>query len=296
MKAYIYKPEQCGLSDWPSGVLRLNVEPVAAASSADVFIYPGALHSVTRPLNTLPYFAGNESRHVFFHCSDDEKLYGESCAFIRCNTRRWYYAKDRNTISWPWPVDDFQGCVDVDKFTYDLSFHGWVSSDARRLSVASCLQDMRCDIATYRDFYGYIKDPIELARRRTEFMRSMCESKIALCPESIPGVFPYRFFEAMSAGRVPCLVGSNYVLPFEDEIPYKDFCIFVPLDRAHQASEPIVRFLESHTDDEIKECGRKARHFWERFLQRDRWVQLMTYAVEKKMKQLHIWSGELAVV
>lgn len=271
------------MKEWPSGTLRLNCEVTTDATAADVFVYPGALHSMTYPMNRLLHFRGNEQRFVFFHCSDDEKLYNEKCLFIRCNTRDWYLVHDPNTISWPWPVEDFKDNIETDQFLFDVTFQGWISSAPRRQSVASVTNDLRCDIATYRDFYGYIGGTNEGLRRRKEFLRSMNQSRVALCPESIPGVFPYRFFEAMSAGRVPCLVGSHYVLPFADEIPYDKFCIFVRADHADRTAESIVRFIESHTDDEIKALGKMAREYWDRYLNSEKWVQMMTYAVEKKV-------------
>lgn len=288
MRQYIYEPHQVGLKEWPAGVLRLDFEQTTNPKDADVFVYPGALHEVTpQQWARLPYMQGNESRHVGFHCSDNEQLYGLPSLFIRCNTREWYFPSDPNTISFPWPVEQFAECIEppANGFKYDVSFHGWLSSAARVQSSEACKHSgrIKCDIAQYNDFTGYIYYEPEGIRRRGEFRRSMKESRLALCPESIPGVFPYRFFEAMSAGRIPILVGSGYVYPFAEEIPYNDFVIRVPTDQARKTADYAAEYLASHTDDEIIERGRMARKYWERFLNRDEWVRLMSYAVEKKL-------------
>lgn len=291
MKLYIYSPAEAGLTDdWPSGQLRLEGETVANPNDADVFVVPGPLHmfKAAWELDRFVFMKEHESRHVFFHCSDDEVQYGKECLFIRCNTRLWNLNTDPNTISWPWPVENYAECIEPPPsgFKYDVSFQGWLWSDARKESVASCqMSKLVLDFATYKDFCGYIYDTPEGKRRRAEFRRSMRESRVALCPESIPGVFPYRFFEAMSAGRVPVLIGWGYVLPFADEIPYEEFCLFIPRQYAKDTANYIVALLDGLSDVELIERGKQARFYWDKYLDRDKWPALMTYAVEKALER-----------
>jgi hypothetical protein len=298
MKQYIYTPAEAGLGHqyWPSGELRLNGEIVTDPNNADVFVVPGALHmfKAAWELDRFKYMKGNESRHVFFHCSDDEVRYGKQCMFIRCNTRPWNLVDDPNTISWPWPVEDYAECLEVptDGFKYDVSFQGWNWSDVRKIATSVCrASNLKLDFATYNDFFGYLDNPnhpnynmAELVRRRAEFRRSMRESRVALCPESIPGVFPYRFFEAMSAGCVPVLIGSDFVFPFADDIYYPLFTIYVSRENARFTAEIISQHLAKRSDDELIEMGRVARKYWEKYLDSRRWPELMTCAVERKLK------------
>ena len=289
MKQFVYSPADAGLSEWPSGTLRLqDVEVTEDPNAADVFVYPGALFNITSRagLEALPYFKEHENQHVFFHCSDHEVLYDTTAVIIRCNTRTWMLERDPTTLSWPWPVEDYSECIEPPEggLKYDVSFQGWNWSDARKASIKSCRENasLKCDFSTYGDFFGYLKpSDSEFVRRRAEFRRSMKESRIALCPESIPGVFPYRFFEAMSAGRVPLLVGANYVLPLADEIPYDDFMLSTThLDKA---GEIAASFVSSYRDETIIEMGRLARQAWEQWLDSRKWPQLMAYAVQKKL-------------
>lgn len=258
---------------------------------ADIFVCPGPLMLFQDPamLDRFPYMSGRETHHVFFDVSDYEPVYSKPCLFIRCNTRDWYLHSDPNTISWAWPVENYAECIDVPEggFKFDVSFQGWLSSDARKAAVESCRQsDLKFDIAGYPDFCGYIYDQPEGIRRRAEFRRSMRESRVCLCPESIPGVFPYRFFEAMSAGRVPLLVGSSFMLPFADEIPYSEFSLFVPSSRAIDAADAVRRLIGGCSDAQIVEMGLKARQYWLRFLNRDDWPRTMSYAVCKKLIEI----------
>lgn len=294
MKQFIYDSSAIGLPEWPSGTLRLEgIEVTQDPNEADIFTVPGSLtglFSTPADLQKLPYFTGNEAKHVLFDCSDNEQLYGQSCMFIRCNTRDWFFQHDPNTISWPWPVEDYRECVELPEggFKYDVSFQGWNYSPTRQMATRSCSgrTDLILDFALYPDFCGYIWDKPEGLRRRAEFRRSMHESRIMLCPESIPGVFPYRFFEAMSAGRVPLLISSNYVLPQEQHIPYKDFCCFLPRNCADDAGQALVELLSQNTDGQLIEKGRLGRWYWEKWLDGSKWPSLMATAVVEKMKCL----------
>jgi len=289
LRQYVYRPEECGLGKWPDGVLRLEgFDVTRTAADADVFVYPGAIHLLGgKYLRGLPHFTDHADRHVFFHCADHETLYDVPSIIIRCNTRDWYYKLDTNTISWPWPVEDFGAYADASHgFDFDVSFHGWRSSVVRQQSVDACGQSraLKSDIAEYPDFYGYFKegDP-EAARRRRAFLLSMERSRIALCPESITGVFPYRFFEAISAARVPMLIGSGYVLPWEGVIPWNEIAIFCPAAEAARAPHVARKFIDTHSDEQIIQMGIKGREYWERYLTRDKWPTLMTEAVEMKL-------------
>lgn len=250
---------------------------------------------------------GREERHVFFDVSDWQTIYNrKNCILLRCNLTTSMLAAHPNSLSIAWPVEQFSECCDVPEggFKYDVSFHGWLSGNwdagleinhnTRRIASNACLQskDITSDIAQYDDFTGYIYHQPEGIRRRAEFRRSMKESRICLCPESIPGHFPYRFFEAMSAGRVPLLVASDVVFPWADEIPYQDFIIHCPRHQADHVAQMVAEFVACHSDDEIVRMGQLARQYWLRFLNAADWPRTMAYAVKKKLKQLGLTTEE----
>lgn len=293
MRVFTYSPQDLGLDRWPEGELRLEGSiPVTDPSEADVFICPAPLSLAhTYGLDRLPFMKDREDRHVFLDVSDHfTDAIGKRCLFIRCNMRSWMKEKDPNSIAFAWPVEDYAECVEVPEggFKYDVSFHGWLSTDTRIQSSNACLgnRSLNCDIRQYSDFTGYIYFEPEGIRRRAEFRRSMRESRVCLCPESIPGVLPYRFFEAMSAGRVPVLVSSDYVLPFADEIPYDDFMLEIDRDNSTNVGLFIRQFLDRTPDDELVRMGRLARMHWLESLNSADWPRMMTYAVERKLREV----------
>ncbi len=296
MLQYVFKPSDLSRDAWPSGELRLEgIDKTENPDEADIFVLPAALSNFASDpdaLGKLPFIKGKEDRLVCFDVSDYETMFPavRDAILIRCNTRTWYFDKHPTTISWAWPVEDYAECVDVPEggFKFDVSFQGWLSSDARKTAVASCnVPWLKRDIAGYDNFCGYIYHEPEGVRRRAEFRRSMRESRVCLCPESIPGVFPYRFFESLSAGRVPILICSGHVFPFADRIPYSEFIVEIASENAHLAGKAVEDFISKHSDEQIIEMGRKARHYWKAYLDSHDWPRTMAMAVREKLQTVN---------
>lgn len=302
MKQYVYSPEEAQFNCWPSGTLRFpDIEVTTNPQEADVFTVPGCLSMFLDNgrlrrdwLQRLPYYAGREERHAFMDCSDNftESLH-LPIMFLRCDARTWMLEHDRGTLQCAWPVEDYEECVELPTsgFSWDVSGRMWISTDTRDISTQACLDHpgLRPDVVRYNDFTGYLHDretgkwTEEGERRRKFFRQSMKGSRVCLCPESIPGVLPYRFFEAMSAGRVPVLVSSDYVLPFDWLIPYDSFIVRVERHQASETANIIRAFLDRTADDELVRMGLAAREFWLRFLDSRKWPETMSYLVKRHL-------------
>ena len=295
LKVYYYKPEECpwkGKS--PKGPLpdgfKLAGTQEAAPQSADVFVYPhDLLEHRPEHLTLLPYFKGREKRHVFFGCSEWPLAFGLPSIFIRCNYRLYMADTDEHTVAWPWPVEDFKEWVSPPKdgFRYDVTFHGRVTaSQVRQDVLRSCVEwsDLRCDFGAWKDFHGYIDDPKLLEKRKKEFLGSNRHSRLVLAPASIRGDVPYRFYEAMSQGRVPVHFGDRFVLPFGGMIPWDRFSLYFAEAEGKIAGRLIRDWLNSKTDDDILKMGMMGRSYWERYLAVEKWPEMFTMMVEKQLR------------
>ena len=303
MKIYTYKEDE--ISAFPKFQERPwepkgeNIIEVETPDEADFIICPVALHRIKSkdlnrrifadakvPIERLPYWKKYESKHVFFDCSDFEVSLGNTPAtLIRCNLRHWM-KKDGHCIPWFWPVDNLEQCVEKpnDGFKYEVSFHGWLSTDTRRRSVESCRQALgkKFDHKTFSNFFGHIpKEHPERIQRRKDFLQSIKESRILLCPQSIQGVFPYRFYEAISAGRIPALFCTGFNLPFQDEIDWKRCIITFPAEQAHNAGPLIKEFLENTSEEKLEDMRLYGREMWIKWLNRDIQPELIAYTLEK---------------
>lgn len=293
LKVYYYRDDEVDHITSNRSGLRLEstetipVQIVQAVDEADLIVSPVALQELPdqRHFYQLPHYAGREARHVFYDCSDYEYTYGGTTSIlVRCNLRGWMRNTDPHSISWPWPVEDWGHLPVPDGgLRYDVSFHGWVSSHTRKHAAESCRTAFRekADIVGYKDFYGYVHrdNPGEAERRRQAYIASAAASRLLLCPESIPGVFPYRFYEALMFGRPPILLSSDYVLPITYAVDWPDIAFCHGSNQARHAPDIVRDILARYSEAEILAMGARGRAAWERWLYRDRWNTLFTDAI-----------------
>lgn len=282
--------------------LRINGEKVEKPEDADVVLIPLSPRTEVNDSMTPELWVKivnalsiDPRRLASFDCSDfdfqtDQHADG---MFIRCNLKSWHKRRMPKSIAWPWPVGDFKDIIDppADGFKYDVSGHMWLSSNVRHHACESvgfyaARGVIKADLVTRKEFYGYIErdEPERAKLLMAAFKKSMQESRVALCPRSIAEVFPYRFYEAMSAGRVPVLICDDHQFPFREEIPYEEFCILLPEVECGNAGLRVAQEIQNLGTERLISMGLRARVMWEKWLNRDKWTELFTYAIEKALR------------
>lgn len=108
-----------------------------------------------------------------------------------------------------------------------------------------------------------VEIPPEVARR--EYVDNIKNNLFILAPRG-DGNFSFRFFEALSAGRIPVLVETDNALPLEDRIKYDEFIVRCPSRSMSELPERIYRFWADRSDSELRDAQRKAREVFERYL------------------------------
>lgn len=301
LRVYKVTPDDLRKSGWTGSKKDLdeslrfeNVDYVKSPVEANVISIPLPVRPETLPekllMDIIKYLNQPEWKFTAFDCSDFEAMYEKVPLWmpIRSNLKSWMKRQNPRSISWAWPVEDLKHLADVPKegFKYPLGFQGWVWHNVRVHSTNSCMNTFgrAFDCSTYQDFYGYIEGTPEGIRRKAEFQRSLRECKLQLAPCQIHEVFPYRFFEAMSAARVPILFCTGYNLPWEQRIPWDEITVRFSADDSLNAGPLIKQWLDNHTDSEIIEMGKKARHYWDRYLNRDKANALFTEAIEDLLR------------
>lgn len=118
-----------------------------------------------------------------------------------------------------------------------------------------------------RDKYSFLseKSP-ELKRKvRAEYIDNMISSDYILCCRGSANT-SIRFYETLCAGRIPVFVNTDCALPFETEIDWKKYCVWVEERELDLLPEKIADFHLSLTDDEFIELQYKCRQIWKSYL------------------------------
>jgi hypothetical protein len=103
---------------------------------------------------------------------------------------------------------------------------------------------------------------------RKEFIDSINNADFVLTPKG-DGNYSNRFLETLSLGRIPVLVDTDVVLPFEDRIAYSKIVVRVPMNKVDQTPQYIREFYDALSQEEWQERQRLARETFEKYLRQD---------------------------
>ncbi len=274
-----------------------NVQEVRSTDEADFVVIPLAARSgymSDADLRRIVSHWGLDPRRVTaYDCSDSDYTYPSTpeAMLVRATTKTWMAAVNPRSIAWPWPVEDWSDVIPIPEggFKYDVTGHMWVRYPTRAQACASVMKTFgdRADIAAHDRFWGHLEseNPAIAVPRRAAMKEGMRNSRISLCPSSRDGDFPYRFFEALSAARVPALFATNQMFPWADRIDYSSFCAIFKQEDAKNAGPLIKEWLSRHTDEQIIEMGKRGRAAWEQWLDRRKFEDLKTVAIQESLQK-----------
>lgn len=282
LHAFYYPPSAVGLSEFAPGYFKFDpavIAPTDDPARADVFVCATDIRHITdAQICALPYLRGNEARHVFFSLSENPKraLPINALAFRTDHNQRLRDAGNTYARTWAWGVDDLSDYVKLpaDGFAFDVHAQMWASTPLTDETVESC---KRAGLTVHdrrnHFFYGTLETNKDerLAELRQTFLDTMRVSRLVLVPRSRAGVNRYRFFEAMSCGRVPVLFCDECLLPCADKIDYTRCSIKINERDAAWTGTILKEWLSSHTGHELIEMGLYGRVMWNRYLNSQRW-------------------------
>lgn len=108
-----------------------------------------------------------------------------------------------------------------------------------------------------------IKTDVEKTRK--EYVHNMINSDYALIVKG-DGNYSYRFYEALSLGRIPVLLDTDCILPLEDVIDYDTCVLRVDYKNLLELSAIIAGHYQSLTSEEFIGMQKVARKVFEQYL------------------------------
>lgn len=275
---------------WP------EFEETTNPGQADVYVIRQRLYVLTNEMiKSLPYYKGDaQHRHVFFGLGPDgnAKAFRDLSQFpgifFRACVSHAMLKVDPDIIAWPWPVNDMGKYITLPSggFKYDAVFQGQVQGPTEPVISSVEQSGLKSHIVRAPLFFSTLRkqDPEEAARQKASYFEGMQASRIALCPNSNRrGSIRYRFYEAMSMGRISLFVGDKCVLPLPDKITWQDCMIRVADQDVHKTGEILERWLSKHNDTEIVAMGSYAREAWVKWLKRENWGIIIGGLVKERL-------------
>lgn len=115
-----------------------------------------------------------------------------------------------------------------------------------------------------KPFFNEI-DPNLQKKVRIEYVQNLIESDYVFCCRGY-GNFSFRFYEALSCGRIPVFVNSNCVLPYDFEIDWKKYCVWIEEHEISLIAEKVAEFHEKLQPQEFVDLQYECRRIWEQRL------------------------------
>lgn len=115
---------------------------------------------------------------------------------------------------------------------------------------------------------GYLKQSNQKKREinRQKFVDNIFNSDYILCLRGT-GNYSFRFYETLSAGRIPVFVNTDSVLPLDDIIDWKKYCVWVEENEIERIDQILLDFHNSLNNVEFTEMQVKIRNLWFEWIQ-----------------------------
>lgn len=108
-------------------------------------------------------------------------------------------------------------------------------------------------------------DSAVLETVRSDFLNNLTGSDYALCVRG-SGNFSFRLFEALSCGRIPILVDTDCVLPYDDQIGWRELLVWVDVMDVEKLGDIITDFHQTLSNKQFLDLQRECREVWEKWL------------------------------
>lgn len=262
---------------------------VSSAEQADVFVFPFDYRDSEEAQRAA---AGAQTRNLpcVFFLEDEEAPparppYG--VVYRHSIFKREQGPRERSMPSWHPDVYDELGFPLLDRPAEPtVGFCGFVGTRfsrsiyrlllqfrkadglSLRHTAIKCLRDspeLRENVVLRRGYWGdaslagVSSEYGNLMDIRLEYLMSIRDNAYTLAIRG-KGNHSVRFFETLSAGRIPLFVNTQCVLPLEDEVNYRDHCVWVELselDHIGEITEAFHRTLDSEAFLRLQQQNRR---------------------------------------
>jgi len=134
--------------------------------------------------------------------------------------------KHERLLPYLWIRDDFKEIKPIKNERPRINFCGAITH-FQRIFELGAIQDY-CD--KWLDFDFTIREKPwgeGVDNAHEEFIHGLSNAEFICCPRGV-GNFSIRFYETLSAGRIPVFVNTDMILPFEDEINWTKLGVIAP--------------------------------------------------------------------
>lgn len=134
-----------------------------------------------------------------------------------------------------------------------LGFRG--HNQAIRENIIKKIQSVtkNIDFEIQKDFYFGDTSKMSTSKTRQDYYSNLSRNQFTLCIRG-GGNFSYRFYEALSFGRIPVLIDTDIVLPFQNIINWNNHIVKIPIEEIDSIEDIIKSSNISPIDNRMLWC------------------------------------------
>lgn len=100
---------------------------------------------------------------------------------------------------------------------------------------------------------------------RQEYLQNMIDSDYILCCRGL-GNYSFRLYETLSCGRIPIFINTDCVLPYQDKINYKKYCVWLEQKELPNIADKVAEFHAKFSHQDFIKLQYECRKVWEEYL------------------------------
>ena len=259
-------------------ILKIDDEFVKTEEECDYIVFPpcspymGFEDYISQYQDTLDR---TDKPVVLIYFSSDDRVInvGDAIQLFRGGS---YRSMNYNNVHGSlYVVADYYNGKILDK-KLSVSFCGCSNNDELREDVINAFSEYDYFDAIRRSTWGgdTRKDTKERnsynigpsVKTKAEFINNMESNLYSLVVRGKSNA-SYRLIESFMMGRIPVIIDTDYMLPFDDIIPYRSNMVWVGVNDDYDS---VLRsFHDSHTESELRMIQLENRAIWEKYFRAD---------------------------
>lgn len=136
---------------------------------------------------------------------------------------------------------------------------------SRALKAGSRSKSVKTDFIirhSYTPTTSAVKSHKNGDERLAAFFANVYGTDYTLCMRGY-GNWSYRFYETLACGRIPVFLDTDCVLPLDNEIDWKKYCVWVDRSELPQLGEKIAGFHSALSQSDFIDLQKACRQLWE---------------------------------
>jgi len=220
------------------------------------------------------FYLDNGSKIIFFYSSDDDRSINFKDKFGLDNNQFAFFRvggfkskKNNNVFGMPYIVKDHFRDNYMNK-KLSLSYCGWPDNNPFKYEVVKNLYKLDYADFIIRDCWADDKKDLSpddsynigpTKQSKQEFISNIENNLYGLAVRGATNS-SYRLYELFMMGRIPVLLNTDCILPFENKIPYRQNTVYI--DNFSNIDEQIKKFHNQHTEQELINIQKQNRQIW----------------------------------